>query len=245
MLISIDYLLSCLVLGLGIAIDVALASLAIGPFLKTAAAKRQWVTAVTATHITFPMIGYYGFALAYREFPPAQTILGLLAAVMVAWFLYHEFCELLEPDSDGFKGLSFLLVLAVSWDALWSGPAKSVQAVGWSSSEILWSFIIAGIVVGLTAYLATAFSTIIFRRFNKKGSISALAKSEVIALWLEFTVIGYFGLMSLVRYVLKSDLPWPYVASTSAVFWALVFYIQRRKLTDARMSELGGADNYL
>jgi hypothetical protein len=88
--------------------------------------------------------------------------------------------------------VNLALILAVSWDALWSGPAKSAQVVNWPEFWVWASFFIVGLVVLLFAIL----SFLTAKRF-KKSLIN-----ETLGQWLQLSIISYFGLLALMRYTL-------------------------------------------
>jgi hypothetical protein len=89
-----------------------------------------------------------------------------------------------------------ITILAVSWDALWSGPAKAAQATAgaWSNSEVVLSFVIAGLVVAVVAELAL-FLAYFLRQRNFKNPIS-VTKFTIFGKYLELSVIGGFGVLS-------------------------------------------------
>ena len=91
-----------------------------------------------------------------------------------------------------------ILILAVSWDALFSGPAKSAQADAgqWTQSEVIYSFIIAGLVVAVVAQIAMALKSKLAKDTSGKGRASLIART-VLGRYLEVTIIGAFGMMSL------------------------------------------------
>ncbi|HEU0098266.1 MAG TPA: hypothetical protein VFQ67_05760 [Allosphingosinicella sp.] len=201
-----NYLGACILLGIGIAVDVALATIVMARKLDQPRARRFWVRNVTLTHVALPMIGYYGFAFLARSVPYFQIPLGLVATALVAWFLFDQLREWLGTDDMDTDGqVDFRAVLAVSWDALWSGPAKSAQALDWSASQILFSFFIAGAVVALVAAVSGSLAPRLLERLTTDKSVERQAWREVVAMWLEFSVIGFFGMLAFLRYVLASD----------------------------------------
>lgn len=230
----LSYLLASGFLGLGIAIDVALASLGVSALLHSPRQRRIWIGGVSATHVLFPMVGYYGFAAAYRALPSLQVALGVSAAVLVAVFLVSEFRASLEPDDDDTPtGITLVFILAVSWDALWSGPAKSAQAVAWTDEQVFWSFMIAGSVVSAIAALATYASQKVHRWLANADDRSRAATWQVAALWLEFSIIAYFGCLSLVRYVFEAPWTWIETGLLSGGLCGVFFFIFRRQLVAA------------
>lgn len=237
---ELTYISASILLGLGIAIDVGLASLAAGHLLNDGKRRRFWIAAVTTTHVLFPMIGYYGFAAAYVYLPGFELVLGLLSVGLVGYFLISEFIELSSTAEDGddtLVGLSWALVLAVSWDALWSGPAKSAQAINWSSLEIFFSFLIAGLVVAAVATVMTLVSSAFRARLGRMKDLKHAATTEVVALWVEFSVIGYFAFLAAARYIFASEVPALTLLFASHAGFGILFLIFRRRLIAAKLSE--------
>ena len=237
----LEYVFACILLGIGIAVDVSLATIAMYTRFSRFSDGISWASKVTTTHILFPMIGYYGFVYLYRTLPTLDLWLGLVAAVFIFWFLFSAFAEIQEDDeaeADNVTPISWAVVLAVSWDALWSGPAKSAQALSWTPAEVFWSFIIAGLIVGVVALASVRLAVSMNKADNaSQKRPTQRAKRETVASWLEFSVIGYFGFLALVRYVFDLNRPWPLVLLASAAFWAPLFWIRRTRIIDARAAK--------
>ncbi len=103
---------------------------------------KTWTIPVVFTHVSFPALGYFMFWALSSSLPVAQMILGLIGFVLVILFIYEVVCE--SAGTKPVFGISdwigrkfgfreedsrlFITILAVSWDALWSGPAKAAQA---------------------------------------------------------------------------------------------------------------------
>lgn len=194
-----------LLMGVGIAIDVAIATVVM--FRDKELSFRNWTLPIMSTHIIFPGVGYYVFWGAGAVFTPLQVGLGLFGAGLVAAFLYEATSEwrgqepvfaISEWMGEKFTGRSLAwltpAILAVSWDALWSGPAKAAQAAEWSTSEVLLSFLVAGTVVAIVAQvsLLAAFG---LRRINF-SSARKLATFNLFGKLAEVSVIGGFGILS-------------------------------------------------
>ena len=150
----VSFALACLVMATGIGVDVALATIGRFHAIRSPSDGLGWVGRITATHILFPMIGYYGFVFATRAMEALAPFLGLAAGAMVLWFLKHAVAGWLEhaettEEQDIAEHFGWAVVFAVSIDALWSGPAKSAQVIGWLPLPIAVSFPISGLIVGL------------------------------------------------------------------------------------------------
>jgi len=203
----IHFWVPCVLMGLGIAIDVILAT--ISQFRNTALSAKSWSLPITGTHILFPAIGYYGFWALNKSYPGAGFALGLAGFILVALLVYEVFCEAadIEPKfalSHWFSkriGLnpndarSIIAVLAVSWDALWSGPAIAAQTAAWSTGEVAWSFLVAGLVVFVIAQVALAVA-LKLRTMHFHNAV-ALGRFIFWGKYAELSVIGGFGVLSL------------------------------------------------
>jgi hypothetical protein len=197
-------------MGLGIAIDVAIAT--VTRFRDPSMSFANWTFPVAIAHILLPAIGYYGWWFLGQQFNELALLLGLAAFGMISVFIYEAICEWidveplisLEPITDwSFKHLGseskgrLVMVLAVSMDALWSGPAKAAQAESgqWAPIQVFISFFIAGGVVALVAEFALliAFG---LRRVSFDNT-RRLALYLVGGKFLEVTILFAFGLLSL------------------------------------------------
>lgn len=223
----ISYVLESLLLGLGIAVDVALATVALARFMGDRRNKYVWTSAVTFTHVLFPMIGYYGFAWAYRMYPGLEIWLGLSGVAIISMYLSKVFYDILQPipNFDDLNEISVGAVFAVSLDALWSGPAKSAQAVDWTEFEIAFSFIIGGLVVAIVAIISAFYAANIYKELLKESGVNTQIRRQIIALWLEFTVLGYFGCLAFVRYVLGLEVGWGFILLCTSLSIGILFYI--------------------
>lgn len=203
------FLIPSILMGIGVAIDVALATIA--KFQDSNLSWRNWTFPVTITHTLFPAFGYFLFWALDGTFPIAHTILGVIGFLLVFAFLYEAILESfgkkplfsLSVWISNCIGLStndartLVAVLAVSWDALWSGPAKAAQASAgaWTGVEVILSFVIAGVVVALVAEASLTIAT--FLRKRQFANTQKLATVSIIGKYFELSVIGGFGILSL------------------------------------------------
>jgi hypothetical protein len=227
-----------ILMGVGIAIDVAIATIVM--FRDEKLSSRSWTLPIMSTHILFPGIGYYLVWGLGAAFTPLQVILGFAGAALVAAFLYEATTEWRGKEpifaiSDWMsrkfegRGLAWLTpsILAVSWDALWSGPAKAAQAMHWSTSEVLLSFLVAGFVVAVVAQLALA---VAFRLRNISfSSVRQLATFNLSGKFGVVSVIGGFGLLALWNgvdpFLGRSYEPDLYVSIAVAGLMAFVLFV--------------------
>lgn len=206
---NFGFIIPSILMGLGIAIDVAIATVA--RFRDNSMGFRNWTFPITIAHVLLPAFGYYGWWFLGQQFNGLALVLGLLAFGMIAVFIYGAICDWidvepvisLEPITDwlfgrfGFESKGRLvIVFAVSMDALWSGPAKAAQAASghWSPFEVFISFFIAGAVVALIAEVSLLIAFALRRAsFSDK---KRLALFLVGGKYLEATILFAFGLLS-------------------------------------------------
>ena len=225
----IDFICASLVMGLGIGTDVAIATVLRAKQLYSLKRAMFWIIGVSLTHTLFPMVGYLFTYFSIQAIPLLTPIVGLLAFLCISHFLWQEISELNQPPADDNRQLivSLSLILAVSWDALWSGPAKSAQVVDWSTLMIWSSFAFVGIlvlVIAVSSWLAGHWIML-----AKQQSLIPLATP--FALWLQYSIIGYFGLLALLRYTFALTISWWQLLFVSSLIIAAVLnirYIQTR-----------------
>ena len=227
----------CVLMGFGIAIDVILAT--ISQFRNKALSAKSWSLPITGTHILFPAIGYYGFWAIHKSYPAAGFALGLTGFILVALLVYEVFCEAadIEPKfalSQWFSkraGLkpddarAVIAVLAVSWDALWSGPSISAQTANWSTSEVMWSFLVAGLVVFVIAQCSLLVALKL--RTMQFHNVTAMGRFIFWGKYAGLSVIGGFGVLSLWSGITHAGNI--YVSILIAAFVLSVFFLRYKK----------------
>jgi len=223
-----NFLIACVLMGLAIGVDVAIATAFRARSLRHQNMTLLWITGVTLTHTLFPMLGYLLTYFSIQAIPTMTPIIGLIAFGLIAWFLWEElFSE--EDDSQGHQLMVTLgIILAVSWDALWSGPAKSAQVEGWSEVMIWLSFLFVGLVILVFAVFAYRLGLVVCNQYLQ-GS-----RTVAVMLWLQYSVIAYFGLLSLSKYTLGLELNWWFILFVAMMFmalcmWATEYLLPQRK----------------
>jgi hypothetical protein len=248
-----QFLIPSVLMGLGIAIDVAIAT--VSRFRDRSMSFANWTLPVAIAHILLPAIGYYGWWFLGQQFHELTLVLGIIAFGMIAVFIYEAICEWvdakplisLEPITDwSFKHLGseskgrVIMVFAVSMDALWSGPAKAAQAASgqWTPFEVFISFFIAGAVVALVAELALLIAFALRRvSFN---NTNRLAHFLVGGKYLEVTILFAFGLLSL----WNAFAAWIGLGTlnqciaASAAFMLVIWIVFWRRLVREQLTEL-------
>lgn len=223
-----SYLLACSVMGLGIGFDVVLATLSRIRHIS-GNSSWVWVQRISFTHVLFPMIGYYLFVGLFRSFPSLRIALGVIAFALIVIFLVDILKTWVseEGEEDNSEPFAWTVVLSVSWDALFSGPAKSAQAIGWSTGQVLLSFIISGAVVTILAISAVGIAYLIRHTITKilSSTFIRLTLLNIAMMFVEFIILAYFGILALMRYTLMSDISFSKIAIISFLIGAFVFII--------------------
>ena len=204
-MINVEFLLeiiiACVIMGCGIGADVAIATFVRAQQLAKQNQTGHWIIGVTLTHTVFPMCGYLLAYFSIQSIPLLTPIIGVLAFSFIAYFLLQELNGYLRADdaeqSEGQSLVTFALILAVSWDALWSGPAKSAQVMSWPNEWVFLSFLLVGCIVALCAFIGLFFA----KKFNPKNS--RFSTFIALGLWIQYSVIAYFGFLALIRYTLS------------------------------------------
>lgn len=219
-----DYITACLIMGLGIGIDVAIATFVRASVMTNKRTALKWVVGVSVTHTVFPMLGYLLTYFSLQVLPVITPIIGVMAFALIAYFLFEEFSAIDQSDKDDKCSLiNLVLILAVSWDALWSGPAKSAQVSGWPDWMVYSSFILVGIFVTLLCLLSLHLGKKICEKTasNSKQAQACLKLGE----WIQYSVIAYFGLLALLRYTFCSSIHETFILFFSFI---LIYWILKR-----------------
>lgn len=149
-----EFWTASLLMGAGIGIDAALATGMQGSRFSRRSQALAWIAGITLTHTVFPLAGYSLSYLGLLQLPVLSPLVGLLAFVLIGSFLLSEWRRPAGHEGNGSSALAGIgLLLAVSWDALWSGPAKSAQVVDWPPLAVWASFVVVGAVVALLCWL--------------------------------------------------------------------------------------------
>lgn len=200
-----DFVTASVLMGLGIGVDVALATVARSAQLQTARLILLWVVGVSLTHTVFPMVGYLMAYFSVQVLPGVTPLIGVLAFSCIFVYLKGELVALVNPQDPAENRqllITLGLILAVSWDALWSGPAKSAQVIGWPELLVRGSFLVVGALVSLLAIFSLRFASHIHCFTERRPAL------HWAGLWVQYSVIAYFGLLALLRYTLNAQMSW-------------------------------------
>lgn len=220
----IEMLFACLIMGLGIGADVALATFLRANSMHNKRTAFFWIFGVTLTHTLFPMAGYLLAHFSIYSAPFISPIVGIFAFAFIAYFVIQEL-EVADSDShhdssnNGQMLVTLGLILAVSWDALWSGPAKSAQVIGWPGIWVWSSFLIVGFVVTLFSILSYFLAKRVSFQFQQpRWMLFDFGQ------WVQLSVISYFGLLALLRYTFDVQWPWWKLLIASCVLMAFILH---------------------
>jgi len=217
MLTTIDYLSICLIIGLGISIDCAIGTIA--RFRNSDLSFKNWTLPIATVHIFLLIIGYYVFWEIAEGTHILKTFIGFLGFALVSLLIYEMFCESIGKKaifniSENLSGLlgieannskKLITIIAVSLDALLCGPAMAIQAEisTWTNIMVISSILIAGLIVAL----ATQFVLFCSRKMRERNfsNIFLLAKINFYGKYLEFSIIGGFGIFPLWYIITNND----------------------------------------
>jgi hypothetical protein len=228
-----DFILASLLMGLGICLDVAIATAAKAKQLSTISLAYVWIVGVSVAHTIFPLFGCLLSYFSIKMQTAIEPIIGLMAFTGIFYYLKSELTELAQPKKqceDKQLMVTLGLILAVSWDALWSGPAKSAQVIGWPEFWIWISFLLVGVFVSVLAIASLSFA------LHAQRSIEESRMSRWLSLWVQYSVIGYFGLLAILRYTLNIHTYWWQVLLLSALLIAVAMSLSIVKATHNQVS---------
>jgi hypothetical protein len=230
---------ACLVMGLGIGADVALATFLRANAMVNTRMVLFWIFGVTLTHTLFPMIGYLLAYFSIYNAPIISPIIGMMAFSFIAYFVFQELnIEREHSSNNGQLLISLGLILTVSWDALWSGPAKSAQVIGWPDYWIWSSFLIVGLVVALCSIASYFLAKQIGVKLRQpKWMLFDFGQ------WIQLSVISYFGLLALLRYTFEAQWLWWKLLMVSFVLMAMILHRIAIKTTAANDREEKAEEN--
>jgi hypothetical protein len=185
------------------------------------------------------MVGYYS-AFGLEHVPGLSAVVGLIGFSLIAIFLYSMLRAMLSDEDNAEEAAvgasDWPLVLAVSWDALWSGPAKAAQAVGWTTMEVLLSFPLAGLVVALAATASTFAAGYLEDQALKIASSSERqVRTKMWGVVAEVGIFSYFGFLALFTFTFRMELS-GYAAALTALATMLTLRLAAGRRIKAKMA---------
>jgi len=209
--------------GLGIAIDVAVATLAMYRQLDTVKKQTMWTAGVGLSHIILPILsgtltaGLEGASNKTNYSDILNRSLSAGGFGLIMKFLYDEINSNEDDEEDNTeesilnaKDVSkYLAALwAVSVDAAVSGPAKYKQASNqsWSLEKTMKSAAIGGLTVSLVAFSALKLANKLRDKFADNTNVEDfLDKHDETILGIEAFILNYFGVDALLNGTFKTD----------------------------------------
>lgn len=203
--LATDIIASAVFIGLAIGIDAMIATMLIAPSIANKKQAAYWILGITLTHVALPVISFSSSWKSLEWFPTLAPILGVVAFTATAYLFWQWLREALVATSTNSDSnpitqpfvISIWLIITISLDALYSGPAifGQVQKQDWPiwATSIMFLFIGNLLALLLTASLLLANSNWL----NLRNLISV--KHRLWAVWLQTSAIGYFSLMALFR----------------------------------------------
>lgn len=236
---TVEFIAACILMGLGIGLDAAAATVIQSGQLNKLKHQFFWLSGITLTHTLFPLLGYSLSYISVQTHPSIGPLVGLIAFVLIAIFIFHEFSQHFSAKPKIGKNhlyINVALILAVSWDALWSGPAKSAQVINWPEYAVSASFLLVGFIV----LLMTSFALIVSKKLQSAARHHALKNLHTLkplAYAIQLTAISYFAWLALFRYTLDIHIHALFILSFAAVVMALS-YLTARMMIPAPMTHL-------
>ncbi len=192
--------------GLAIAVDAQILVLLRFRTLTTRAATLRWAAAVGLTHLLFPLVGFLGgwvLLERYRMALLVYTVGSVLMAFLIGWILREatqpqEFGDDVGGNRAGEAVSFWASVLLVSYDALLSGPGKTVLFDRFPRALVLLSFLIVGILVAVFTLCAAWVARWLRGRLFSGSPMSALQLGRILAsaIVLEIVVFSFFMVWS-------------------------------------------------
>ncbi len=198
--------ISALVLGAGLAIDVAIATTA--RFRDVTLTFVSWTLRVVILHILFISASYFLSLEVTQQFPILRPAIGVLGFGLVMSLVYQVTCEALgkEPAfriTGGFEkfGLTehsskrLVVLVAITLDALVSGPVIAPWIATLNNNlDLTIFFLTVGTGVGIVTHIAVLVAARL--RKHKFDSAEKMARWFTQAKYVELSVIGGFGIAS-------------------------------------------------
>jgi hypothetical protein len=192
-------------IGIGIAADAILATVARARTFASLGDALRWSGAIGLTHWLFPMIGFIGGWYAATHWIAAAAVYAAGGGLLLAYVLrvlFERSRHEIGQDARSDSRLSFwLAVWSVSIDALVTGPGKAAATAHWTTKQVIASFPFVGLVVFGLVLLATVPAMAVHRAIVNRGNATwrPLARFFVASTWVELLVFTWFAVLSFVE----------------------------------------------
>lgn len=212
--------------GIGIAIDVFVATVAMWRSLDTAQKKLIWVGGVGVSHIVLPIMSgaaAYGGDQLSKTTAASNMITKGIATVAAGAVYNHTIGVIKDEEGEeefdfNFKNFGDLLlkIMAVSMDALATGPAKyeQMKLAGWSQKKSFNAIAIGGFTVMGVAMTALKLAEKLQAKFAETNDLEAVENDSILngriineenLTKFEVIILNYFGANSLINGTFASN----------------------------------------
>ena len=199
---TLEFLVINLVLAVGISIDAVMATLAGFAHFASRRASLRWSVAVGGAHWLFPLVGFVGgYYIADGRISRilVYALGGLVLAVFTGMVLRDA--TRTQAGASSLQKRFPIAVIAVSLDALVTGPGKTAVTAHWSAAQVWLSFFVVGLLVFVFVLAATIPARYLHDRSLRagkasQGDIRRGARAFSSGIFLEVTVFSYFVLRS-------------------------------------------------
>lgn len=175
-LFALDYLGLNLLIGLGIAADAIVATLARAHRIGSLRAALAWAGAIGLTHWLLPMIGFFaGFYVAWSAPAARAWVYGVAGLIMTAfvWTLLRDDAETRAPPGWARWPVTLLLLPVRLIEGIGRGVARALRLTG--EARLFWAAVWAVSVDALV---------------TGPGKTGATAQWSEVQLWFSFVLVG-------------------------------------------------------
>lgn len=208
------YLVRCVIIGVGIGIDVAIITLSLASKLNNWDKRLLWCMRVSVWHTTLPMFGLLLFLSFALSGAGLNYSIGIAGALLLL-YLYYSFFSSEQDEPEEITVREFVLILSVSLDSFLVGPSLIANTENWSALQMCVSYLLSGLVVGLVASFFAFIGSII--KPDKGKSIIKAGR------FLEHLIISYFAWFAILVHGLGFELSRFFVLALVLVLTSILF----------------------
>ncbi len=220
-------------LGVAMTIDVTVVTLA--KFQDRKVNILKWVIPLTLLHVLFFGVAYSIAWTADQSFSGSLhlKITGMIGFSIIMYVVYLQYCEAIDiepyfspPDLDH---THLLLMVGVTWDALFLGFAGPAMVPVETLSEYSRMLTAIGVAVSVTATLATLAATLL--RKIKFKNITFMQNFNIFGKFLAVMVLTFFGISSLLKgFEFEAESSFVLAIILSFTFTQLAFLIKKERI---------------
>ena len=210
----------------------------------------NWAGFLALTHSAFPAVSFVAFASLASISSAASVAVSLFGVLLILLVVYEMLCDAFAATPifslshwiENVTGLHkqkakhFMLVLAVSWDALTLGPLLVLEArlQQWDNYMVVGIFIIFAIIVGTSLVATLSLSAKL--RENHFSDTGKLAQLNFYGSFLEISVIASFAITLILEVCLDNSNMLVSLAISTSIF-SVVFTANRSVLWQNAQTE--------